>query len=109
MTLLITVLAAVISTVVWYMNSDKGFKLDKLCLMYWGASLMWMCDAIFEFKELGSEYFTPALEDMINDTFLGLSAVVLGLVIWLVILLISDPKKVISRMTAKTADSLITK
>ena len=42
--------------------------------------------------ELKAEYFTPALEDMINDTFLGLSVVALALVIWLVILLIKDPR-----------------
>ena len=34
----------------------------------------------------------PALEDMINDFYLGLSVVALGLIIWLVILLIKDPK-----------------
>lgn len=100
MTLMITVLAAVISTIVWYMNARKGYQLEKLCLMYWGASLMWFCDAAFEFAELGSEYFTPAAEDMLNDTFLGLSAVVLGLVIWLVILIVKDPKKVLARVTA---------
>ena len=32
---------------------------------------------------------------MLNDLFLGLSVVALGLIIWLVILLIKDPKKVI--------------
>ena len=100
MTLMITVIAAVISTVVWYMNADKGYQLEKLSLMYWGASLMWMCDAVFEFRELGSEYFTPAAEDMLNDAFLGLAAVTLGLVIWLVILLVKDPKGVISRMVS---------
>ena len=103
MTLMITVLAAVVSTIVWYMNAKKGLQLEKLCLMYWGASLMWLCDAIFEYKELGSAYFTPAAEDMLNDTFLGFSAVVLGLVIWLVILIVKDPKKVLARVTAETA------
>ena len=32
---------------------------------------------------------------MLNDTFLGLSVVALGLIIWLVILLIKDPKGVV--------------
>ena len=96
MTLLITVFAAVICTVVWY-RSDRmrELKLGVLCLMFWGASLMWLVDAIFEYAELGAEYFTPAASDMLNDAFLGLSVVALGLVIWLVILLIKDPKGVI--------------
>jgi len=92
MTLLITVFAAVISTVLWYNRKDDTMKLGTLCFLYWGASIMWLVDAIFEYAELHEEYFTPALEDMVNDTFLGLSVVALGLVIWLVILLIKDPK-----------------
>ena len=92
MTLLITVFAAIIATVKWYTRKDDDMKLGILCYMYWGASIMWLVDAIFEYAELHEAYFTPALEDMINDTFLGLSVVALGLVIWLVRLLIIDPK-----------------
>lgn len=95
MTLLITVFAAIAATIVWYLTADKcKLHLGKLALFYWGASLMWLCDAIFEYAKLGAEYFTPAVSDMINDTFLGLSAVALGLIIWLAIVIISDPKKV---------------
>lgn len=92
MTLLITVFAAVIATVKWYNRKDDSMKLGILCFLYWGASIMWLVDAIFEYAELKAEYFTPALEDMLNDTFLGLAVVALGLVIWLVRLLITDPK-----------------
>ena len=62
-----------------------------LALIYWGASLMWLVDAVSEFLELGAEYFTPAVEDMRNDAFLGGCVVVLGLVIWLVVLIVKDP------------------
>ena len=92
MTLLITVFAAIIVTVKWYTRKDDSMKLGILVFMFWGASIMWLVDAIFEFAELKAEYFTPALEDMANDAFLGLSVVALGLVIWLVRLLITDPK-----------------
>lgn len=92
MTLLITVFAAVIVTVLWYNRKDDNMKLGILLFMFWGASLMWLVDAIFEYAELKAEYFTPALEDMINDAFLGLAVVALGLVIWVVRLLITDPK-----------------
>lgn len=92
MTLLITVFAAVITTVKWYVRKDDSMKLGILLFMFWGASIMWLVDALFEYAELGAAYFTPALEDMINDSFLGLSVVALGLVIWVVRLLILDPK-----------------
>ena len=96
MTLMITVFAAVISTLVWYFKAhDSRLMLGKLCLMYWGASLMWTVDAIAEYIELGEEFFTPAAGEMLNDAFLGTAVVALGLVIWLVMLLVSDPKKVL--------------
>lgn len=96
MTLLTSVFAAIVSTVIWYRNADDDeMKVSMLCWMYWGASLMWLVDAIFEYAELKAEYFTPEPADMLNDLFLGLSVVALGLVIWLVYLLIKDPKGVI--------------
>ena len=102
MTLLITVFAAIISTVVWYKNAPKNeMKIGILCWLFWGASLMWFVDAIFEYAELKAEYFTPAPADMLNDAFLGLSVVALGLIIWVVILLIKDPRGVIKGMLFK--------
>ena len=102
MTLLITVFAACIATVLWYKNApDDSMKLGFLSLMYWGASLMWMCDAVFEYKEMGAEFFTPNLSDMINDGFLGLSVVVLGMVIWLAYLMIKDPKGIVKKMLTR--------
>ena len=96
MTLLTTVYAAIICTIIWYKGAPKSeMKVGILCWMYWGASLMWLVDAIFEYAELGEEYFNPAPRDMLNDFFLVLSVVALGLIIWLVILLVKDPKGVI--------------
>ncbi|MBR4529610.1 MAG: hypothetical protein IKO80_04935 [Lachnospiraceae bacterium] len=102
MTLLITVFAAIIATVKWYTRKDDTMMTGILIFLYWGASLMWLVDAIFEYAELGAEYFAPAVEDMVNDAFLGLSVVALGLVIWLVRLLIADPKGVIKAALQKT-------
>ena len=93
MTLLITVFAAIISTAVWYFKNDSNMKIGILALTYWGASLMWFVDAVAEYIELGAEYFTPAPLDMLNDAYLGLSVVALGLIIWLVAVLIKDPGK----------------
>ena len=101
MTLLITVFAAVIATVVWYKRDDDSMKLGILLFLYWGASLMWLVDAIFEYAELKADYFAPAAEDMLNDAFLGLAVVALGLVIWLVRLLILDPRGVLKARIMK--------
>lgn len=96
MTLLIAVFAAVISTAVWYKSETaRQMRVGVLCWMFWGASLMWLGDAIFAYQELQSAYFTPAPATMLNDLFLGLSAVALAMVIWIVILLIQDPKGVV--------------
>lgn len=97
MTLLITVFAAIIATVKWYTRRDDSMRLGTLCCLFWGASLMWLVDAIFEYAELKAAYFTPAPADMLNDLFLGLSVIALALVIWLVILLIKDPKGIVKK------------
>lgn len=99
MTLLITLFAAVISTAVWYMNSEaRKMKIGTLCCMYWGASLMWLVDAVVEYMELGAEYFAPDAASMINDGFLGLSVVALGLVIQTIIILVKDPNGTVKEM-----------
>ena len=76
---------------------DLRAKPGVLALMYWGASIMWFVDAVVEYAELKSEYFTPAPADMLNDSFLGFSVVALGLIIWLVIVMIKDPRGVIRK------------
>ncbi|MGN0348253.1 MAG: hypothetical protein ACI4DR_01825 [Roseburia sp.] len=102
MTLLTTVFAAIIATIIWYSGAPKSeMKVGALCWMYWGASMMWLVDAIFEYAELGAEFFAPAPADMLNDFYLGLSVVAFGLVIWLVILLVKDPKGVVKEALFK--------
>lgn len=93
MTLLITVFAAIVSTLLWYTHDNSGLKFGVLSLMFWGASLMWLVDAFVEYIELGAEYFTPAARDMLNDAYLGFSVVALGLTIWLVYVIIKNPKR----------------
>lgn len=102
MTLLTTVFAAIICTAVWYKNApNNDMMVSTLCWMYWGASLMWLIDAIFEYAELGAEFFTPEPLDMLNDLYLGLSVVALGMVVWIVILLIKDPKGIVKAALLK--------
>ena len=103
MTLLTTIFAAAICTAIWYKNENaRLLKVGTLCFMYWGASLMWLVDSVVEYGENGAEFFTPSPLDMLNDFFLGLSAVAFGLVIWLVVLLVKDPKGVVKAAIAQT-------
>lgn len=108
MTLLITVFAAVISTVLWYKKENrKEYALSALLYMFWGASLMWLIDAIISMVKEGAQFFVPAegatLEETVlnqqnffysqmNDLYLGLAVIGLALIIWLVIVAIKDPK-----------------
>ena len=96
MTLLITAFAALITGILWYRAlPDNEMRLGTLALIYTGASLMWLVDAVAEYLEVGADYFTPAFSDMLNDAFLGFSVVALGLLIWLGVLLVKDPKRVL--------------
>lgn len=95
MTLLLTLMAAVAVTVIWYVSEKARFlKVGVLCYMFWGASLMWFVDAVFEYMELRTDYFNVPLADMVNDAFLGISVIVFAMIIWLVILLVKDPKRI---------------
>lgn len=103
MTLLITVFAAIICTVVWYASEKaRKLKIGTLCLMYWGASLMWLVDAVVEYLEAGAEYFVPAAADMLNDGFLGLSVAAFGMIIWLAAVMIKDPNGVVRSALLKS-------
>ena len=102
MTLLITIIAAVIATIIWYTNEQRDtYKLGTLSLIYWGASLMWLMDFVFEYAELKADYFVQDFADILNDSLLGLAVVALGLIAWIIILLIKDPKGVFRKKFSK--------
>lgn len=102
MTLLLTAIAAVLVSVIWYTSPKaRALKVHVLCYMFWGASLMWLVDAVAEYMELGAAYFTPEAADMMNDAFLGLSVIVLGFIIWFVYVLVKDPFCVIRKAQSR--------
>lgn len=102
MTLLITLLAAVTVTVIWYESEKaRSLKTGLLCYMFWGASLMWFVDAAAEFFDAGADYFSPSAGDMLNDAFLGFSVVALAMVVWVIVLLVKDPLGTVSERLKK--------
>ena len=102
MTLLVTLLAALFCTAVWYKSAAwREMKIGVLTLVYWGASLMWLVDAVFAYIEDGAAIFSPSTGEMVNDLFLGVCALALGMLIWLAVLLIRDPKGVVRASLAR--------
>lgn len=91
MCLIITALAAVISTLAWYfIRNRKEVRLGTLAMMYWGASIMWTVDGVFNISH-GEPFFNLSG----NDAHLGLTIVLCGLVAWVFILLMKDFENVI--------------
>jgi hypothetical protein len=98
MWLLLTALAALIATALWYVTApgDK-YKLGFLSLIYWGATLMWLVDHVMAYVQDGGRF----LETDADGTALGLAVLALGLFVWLVRLLVSDPKRVFAALTRR--------
>ncbi len=94
MWLILTALAAIISTAVWYINSpgDK-YKLGLLSLMFWGATIMWLIDHVIANLTEGGDFF----EVNTDATMLGVTVVICALVVWELAVLISDPRGVIRK------------
>jgi hypothetical protein len=95
---LLTALAAIIATALWYVNApgDK-YKLSLLSFIYWGAALMWLVDHVIAYAQEGGEFF----EINTDATGLGFSVLLFGLLVWLVVLLVGDPKRVLKRVLKK--------
>ena len=92
MFLILTALASVIATVVWYTNAPEDkYKVGMLSLFFWGATLMWLVDHVMAYLMEGGEFF----ELNLDATMLGISVILLALIVWMLILVISDPKKVL--------------
>lgn len=94
MWLIMTLLAAIITTVIWYSKAPEDkYKLGLLSLIFWGATLMWLVDHIMAYLTEGGEFF----EINLDATLLGVSVIILALLVWEIVLLVSDPKGVLKR------------
>ena len=72
----------------WVQDCRKGStRAQHKLFKYFYGSVMSVC-----MRYAGS---TDEAADMLNDAYLGLSVVALGLILWLAILLIKDPKGVV--------------
>ena len=104
MCLILTALAAIVATVIWYCSATaREVKVSVLCWLFWGAAIMWFVDLAFEYAEEGAAVFEPSVADVLNDSLLGLAVITLALVIWIAVLLVRDPKGVVRSALLKKA------
>lgn len=99
MTLILTLLATAITLIILY-GSEKArnMNINILCYMFGGASLMWTIDFIVELVKEGPEVvFHPQGEEILNEFLLALAVIALALLIWIIIVLIKDPKKIFKK------------
>ncbi|NHV45521.1 MAG: hypothetical protein HA493_02645 [Candidatus Verstraetearchaeota archaeon] len=94
MWLIILAFAATIVTPIWYsMAENDKYLLKYLCLILWGATIMVFVDHTIGFLTEGGEF----IELTLDATILGMAMLIVALIIWEIILLIKDPKKVLYR------------
>jgi hypothetical protein len=98
MWLIFTAFAAIITTIIWYVKGPEDkYRLGLLSLAFWGASLMWLVDHVMAFVQEGGDFFDTSLD----GTMLGISVIIFALMVWLAVLLISDPKGVLKKVLKK--------
>jgi len=92
MWLIILAMAAAIVTPIWYSRAGNDeYMLKLLCLILWGATIMVSVDHIMGYLMEGGEFF----ELTIDATILGIVLLIAALVIWEIVLLLKDPKRVL--------------
>jgi len=87
MWLVITLLAAVFVTALWYF-SESGNRLEILGFMLWGATTMIFIDHTLGYLAEGGEFLEVTPEAMV----LGVILVAVAFAVWEILLLLEDPK-----------------
>ncbi len=94
MWLIILAFAAAIVTPLWYrMAEDDKYLLKVLCLILWGITIMVFVDHLMGFLREGGEF----LELTPEATVLGFIMLIAALIIWEIVLILKDPKRVLYR------------
>jgi len=98
MWLIMTTLAAIITTALWYTQiPNDHYKLGFLSLFLWGASLMWFVDHVMAYIMEGGKF----IEINLDATLLGITVITLALLIWIIMLLVTDPKGTLKEVLNK--------
>jgi peptidoglycan biosynthesis protein MviN/MurJ (putative lipid II flippase) len=98
MWLIMTTFAAIVTTFIWYLNAPQDkYKVGFLSLIFWGATLMWLVDHVMAYLNQGGAFF----EINLDAALLGVSVIILALLMWVIVLLVSDPKGVLKQVLRK--------
>ena len=95
MCLIMTICAAVVFTVIYFMNKKNGKvrkSISNTCLMFWAAAIMWSVDGIS--SVMGGE---PFFDISREDTILGFIIVGAGLVVYAMMAML-EKKRTVSRL-----------
>lgn len=87
MWLVITFIAAILVTALWYFSESES-RLEILGLMLWGASIMMFVDHTLGYLAEGGEFFELSTE----ATLLGVILVAVAFAVWEILLILEDPK-----------------
>ena len=90
MCMLITAMAAVVTTALWRLKyTEEELMLGRLAFMYWGAAIMWLVDGFYRIAE------KEAFFDMsVDDAMLGILIIVCGLAALAVMRIVAKVKKI---------------
>lgn len=91
---IITALAAIVTTIIWYRLPKNKYKLSTLCFIYWGATLMWFVDHVIAFFIEGGDFF----EITLDATLLGITVVLCGFFAWVIITFAKNSKGVFNKL-----------
>lgn len=84
MTLILTAIAAIVTTVLYLRDKAAGAakRLPQLACAYWGASLMWCVDGFASMAEGESFVELADTAAMADDALLGVLVVAIGVAFW---------------------------
>lgn len=98
MWLLILAYSAAITTVLWYSRAENdvyGFK--YLASILWGATIMVFIDHLYSYLTEGGEF----MEVSVDSAVLGFSMLLIAILLWIAIIFIKDPRKVLRKEISK--------
>ncbi len=79
---------AIMSTLVWYIwDHGDEYRMDILVLISWGTTIMVFADHLMGYLEEGI-----FLDTSLNALILGIIMALVALLLWVIALLIKDPK-----------------
>ena len=90
MWLISTLFAAILATALWY-ALPKVYRLELLSLIFWGAAIMWLVDHVMAYLAEGGPFFDISSEGIVLALWIPIPA----LVVWEIVLLLTDPKGVL--------------